>query len=177
MHTPMIIRLEFDTKQADTIGLEPVTERLRSKPGEVVMVLRTPDDRIWLHTKSFYPEGILRLPTGGLKNGENPNDGLLRELHEESGMVLETAPPPVAVLRYRIGETVYPFESHIYVVAFSDNEPQPVDESEDITDWIAADEQQFRNHTERIASLTGDWHAWGGFRAAAHREVTQHLFT
>jgi hypothetical protein len=57
-----------------------------NRRGEVVLIVQKPDDRILLHTKPFYPAGVFRLPTGGLKPEESINDGLVRELYEETGL-------------------------------------------------------------------------------------------
>jgi len=37
-------------------------------------------------TKTFYPRGIFRLPTGGIKYDESILNALLRETHEEMGL-------------------------------------------------------------------------------------------
>src|SRR5512132_2149190 len=62
----------------------------RDRFGEVCMVVRRPSGKLLLSIKTFYPRGAHRLPTGGIHHGEGVFDALLRETHEETGLV--TAP-------------------------------------------------------------------------------------
>ncbi len=56
---------------------------------EVAMAIRRPSGGILLQTKAFYPAGTYRLPTGGIKDGEDVEHALLREVHEESNLDVE----------------------------------------------------------------------------------------
>ena len=56
---------------------------------EVAMAIRRPSGGILLQTKAFYPAGTFRLPTGGIKEGEDVEHALLREVHEESNLDVE----------------------------------------------------------------------------------------
>src|SRR5689334_2752741 len=57
--------------------------------GEVCMVIRRKNGRILTMTKTFYPKGTYRLPTGGINHGESIFNALLRETQEETGLVVE----------------------------------------------------------------------------------------
>src|SRR5687767_8110547 len=63
-------------------------EKVESKGrrGEVVLVIPDEEGRIWLHTKDFYPQGVYRLMTGGVKPKEAPDKAFLRETREETGL-------------------------------------------------------------------------------------------
>ena len=54
--------------------------------GEVCMVVRRKNGRLLTMTKTFYPKGAYRLPTGGINYGESIHDALLRETNEETGL-------------------------------------------------------------------------------------------
>lgn len=56
--------------------------------GEVCMVIRRPNGKVLLSTKTFYPPGAYRLPTGGIEPSEGIFAALLREAHEETGLLL-----------------------------------------------------------------------------------------
>ncbi|MFH1686610.1 MAG: NUDIX hydrolase [bacterium] len=42
-------------------------------------------DRVIVNAKHFYPQGMFRAPSGGLEPGERFEDGIARELWEETG--------------------------------------------------------------------------------------------
>jgi len=112
-------------------------ERLRTRPGEVALVLETSDGKVWLHTKDFYPSGVYRLPTGSLKGGELPDDAYTRELAEETGIRPAREVHRVARIRYRLDGEEEPFMSYLYAVHHVDETPRPLDAGERITDWRA----------------------------------------
>ena len=58
-----------------------------NRRGEVVLAIQRPDGRMLLHTKRFYPEGIYRLPSGGVHPDEPVLSGVIREAKEEGVMV------------------------------------------------------------------------------------------
>ena len=57
--------------------------------GEVCMVVRRPSGRLLTMTKTLYPRGVSRLPTGGINHGEPILSALLRETLEETGLQVE----------------------------------------------------------------------------------------
>lgn len=53
----------------------------------VLLVIRDKNGRILVgHKPDFYPEGITRLPGGGINDNETPAEGALREAKEELGV-------------------------------------------------------------------------------------------
>lgn len=72
------------------VGAEGVrwwnVENTRRRDGEVVLFIRRRDGNLLLHTKDFYPERALRVPSGGIKPGEAVLDALQREVAEETGL-------------------------------------------------------------------------------------------
>ena len=69
-------------------------ERRMGIADEVVMVVPRPGGKVLLHTKSFYPPGTYRLPTGRLRLGESPeaanrDNKLLSNLHKPSWLFCE----------------------------------------------------------------------------------------
>ena len=83
-----------DGRDATPAGATQVhrTQRL----GAYAVVLRTRDDGepVLLLTRVSpvgYPAGWWALPGGGVDHGESPNDAVLRELHEETGLVARSS--------------------------------------------------------------------------------------
>ncbi|MBP9072479.1 MAG: NUDIX hydrolase, partial [Caldilineaceae bacterium] len=55
-----------------------------------VMHRGVPAHGILLHHKAFYPGPAFRLPTGGVDPGETVWDTLVREIYEETGLIVKT---------------------------------------------------------------------------------------
>lgn len=148
----------------------PERERLSTLPGEIVLILKRSDGRIWLQTKSFYPSGVFRLATGKLNESEPPEQGCYRELHEEAG-IADRTPDFLGSIEYTDRHVRFRFVSYLYVVPNVDHTPQPIDESEGITDWKAVDRDGLIAVANTLRSLPGTWANWGQFRAAVHDTV------
>ena len=148
-------------------------DRLVDVDGEVVLLLARSDGALWLHTKSFYPGGVWRLPTGKLADGESPDDGYARELGEEASIV--PAPPAERIARvtYRSGDRSYRFQSYLYRIRNVDDPPVPADVSEQITEWRPATSAEVASTAQSLLALAEPWENWGRFRAQVHHVVTE----
>ncbi len=145
------------------------------RSGEVCMVLRRPDGRIWCAAKTFYPGHISRLLTGGIHPNEDPASALLREVAEETSLV------PISA--HRIGhihyDTEVPFETHVFVCRVTADVPVVVDLTERIHHFDALLPHELHQRAEQLCTLPADyhadigthWQAWGAFRAVSHRVV------
>jgi 8-oxo-dGTP pyrophosphatase MutT (NUDIX family) len=151
----------------------PERERLVKLPGEIVLILKRSDGRIWLQTKDFYPSGVFRLATGKLDESEPPEQGFRRELHEEAGIVNIPA-DLLGRIEYSDRHVRFRFVSYLYVVPNVEHTPQPIDDSEGITEWKAVDRTGMIAAANTLRSLPGTWSHWGQFRAVVH-DVILHL--
>ena len=142
--------------------------------GEVVLVVPRPDGRILLHTKSFYPNGAYRLPTGKLHKGESPQDAFYREFREELGQEGEIE-RKLGALRCIIfsGNKSVDFTSHIYLAKETSEEPYPEDQEEQITGFITVKPDELGRVAENLRNLPGKWQDWGRFRALVHEFVAK----
>ncbi|MHB0913225.1 MAG: NUDIX hydrolase [Armatimonadota bacterium] len=142
-------------------------ERARLSPGEVVMVVPRPGDKVLLSTKPFYPSGIYRLPTGKMLPGETPEEAFRREMAEETGF------PPVGTLieticcLFTCGKDRVEFRSHVFLTPERAEEPAPADLDEELT-FRDAPVAELRAVAEELRSLAGRWRDWGRWRAIAH---------
>jgi 8-oxo-dGTP pyrophosphatase MutT (NUDIX family) len=144
----------------------PLTRSDRT--GEVLFALRRSDGRIWLQTKHSYPEGIFRIPGGGVNIGEDPHEAVFREIAEETGF---HASRPILLDRFAYtgpdGSEIHWF-SDLYLADIGDHEPVPEDTTEGISGWHAADPTtEITRHIRLLEGLQGPQHPWGIFRAAA----------
>jgi len=140
--------------------------------GEVVFVLQRAGGRILLITKSFYPPGVWRLPTGGIGRDEPIAEALEREVWEETRLR-----PPIerfaAVIHYRIhvSKISTNFYSYLFLLDARTGEPIP-EEDESITGFREVEPAELGAIAEQLRRLEGRWKAWGRLRAIAH-EVAQ----
>ena len=155
------------------LGIDAVVERLQDGPGEVVLILRAPQEGVWIHTKKFYPQDVFRMPTGSMKDGEEPDEAFRRELLEETGIESADEPERLARIEYRLGEQDFPYVSYLYAVDGVADEPQPTDTTEQITGWELADLSELAVIADDLRDLPDKWNAWGVFRALAHEVLLQ----
>ncbi|MEM7348815.1 MAG: NUDIX hydrolase, partial [Chloroflexota bacterium] len=87
----------------------------KGRRGEVIMVVPNENGEIWLHTKSFYPDGTYRLMSGGLEMDENPHKALKREVREETGFKTKID-RCLAVITYTLTseQQQLPFVSYVF---------------------------------------------------------------
>ncbi len=175
---PLVRTIDLDVQTL----FDPLTARDRY--GEVCMVVRRHSGHLITMTKSFYPRGSFRLPTGGINFGENVYDALLRETYEETGLEVKVT-QFLAALAYRVPRTS---EAPVfYTFAFLLDEISgvlaPIDESEQVEAYHEVFPNElltlaaFLEHVEpeQSTKIGGNWHDWGIFRAAIHYAVAEKL--
>ena len=149
---------------------------LMKRPGEVVMVFLRPGAKVLLNTKDFYPEGAYRLPSGGIHKGESPEETLVREAREETGLS--------AGIERKIAEIHWTFEhgdargeftSHIFLIAETREKPVVQDPDERITAFMEVGICELGEIADQLRNLTGRWHDWGVFRAYPHEVAFREL--
>lgn len=153
--------------------------RLAEKGGpleEVVLVVCRPDGRVLLHTKRFYPEGVWRLPSGRLKEGEPPEAAARREAKEELGFDVVSGQllGRLNVLLEGEGASL-PFASWVFLLAAEGREPAVQDREEEIAGFVWVPVPHLRAVAGQLEALPPPWQGWGKFRAAAHTFVADLL--
>lgn len=138
------------------------------REGEVVLLLRRADGSLLLHTKSFYPEGIYRLPSGGIRRGETVLAAAAREATEETGLVAQNF-QPLGLLTYRVRSGWRSLFFHSWlVVADVEGDPQPRDGKERISGFRWVSPEALSEVAAALRALRPGWTDWGRFRALAH---------
>ena len=167
-----------DLSISTEIMLNMVNKMNRKKPrrGEVVMVVPNEQGHIWLHTKSFYPQGVYRLMTGGLEPGEAPHEALRREVKEETGFKVKIK-QCLAVITYllTVHKVELPFVSYVFVTTPTSGEPQPTDSGEAIAHFQTVPVPALADTARQLRALTGEFADWGIFRAIAHEVACAQL--
>lgn len=140
------------------------------RTAEVVLIVPRPAEKVLVHTKSFYPSGVWRLPTGGLWPDETIEHAFLREGMEETGNPLK----PVRFLFhlcFRWEGSPKEFQSYGFLTSPAEGPVASRDPHEQITAFRDVGRKEFASVMERLETLAGTWTAWGKFRAAPHRVV------
>lgn len=165
-------------------GTDALWEK-RRRDREVCMVIRRPTGRLLTFTKTFYPPGIYRLPTGGVEPGEAVLSGLARELAEETGLECDIS-RFLAVIDWR-SEDNPEGKSQSTTFAFLLDEISgvlgPTDADERLAGYSETDVDGLLEIAARLEALpeeyTSDfdetWQQWGRYRAVTHRVVWQAL--
>lgn len=167
---------EHHTLSADPAFVEHMERVIQDRAGEVVLVVRRPDGRLLLHTKSFYPTGTWRLPSGGINRGEHPEAAARREIAEETGLPVQLE-RLLGRLTYTIcGETArIPFTSYVFLAATPGGEPAVHDAAEQICGYRWVLPEELGEIAHQLGHLPPDWHSWGYFRSLAHRLAAAQL--
>jgi len=148
-------------------------ELAEKRRGEVVFVVRRPAGVI-LHTKSFYPPGTYRLPSGGVRWGESVLSALHREAQEEMGLEIEVE-RFLGLLQYefRCQEKTMPFVSYVFLVKEAGGELAPQDEKEGILSFRQVPLAELSAVADSLRAMEEDWRDWGEFRAIVHDFVVE----
>lgn len=170
---PLVCELQYQVSK-DTCDYWRRVRRKRR--AEVVMVVRTLDGRFVIHTKSFYPSGIYRLMTGGIKLGEDLEAAARREALEEIGHDV-TIERFLAVQHHTFvcGQECLSFTSYLFLMLAEDRPLQATDTTEDIADYRTVPLVGLIQVADQLERLPPDWIDWGRFRASAHRLAVETL--
>ncbi len=150
---------------------------LGKRVAEVVLLLRRRNGRFLVHTKAFYPKGVYRLLSGGIKPGEDLLAAAQREALEETGLDIRIE-RFLGILHHRFAwrRRRLPFTSYLFLVAEEGGVLRPNDQHEAITGFQEITLAEMVPLAEQLESLSPDWRDWGRFRATAHRFVAEVLW-
>jgi ADP-ribose pyrophosphatase YjhB (NUDIX family) len=146
-----------------SLAFPPVSER---RHGEVCMAIRRKTGGFLLQTKRSYPGQVMRLPTGGIRPGEDLQAALLREIWEETNLDVEVE-AYVARIRYRAGDRRSRFVSNLFVVRETGGELRSNDPRERISAWVEARPEELEEYADKLRRMNPAWADWGIFRAAS----------
>jgi 8-oxo-dGTP pyrophosphatase MutT (NUDIX family) len=153
-----------------SIRFPPVSERAH---GEVCMAILRPNGRFLLQTKRSYPNSVMRLPSGGIKPGEDIEHALKREIWEETNLEC-TIERFVSILHYEDQTTKSSFRTHLFCVREISGEFRSNDPSEQITDWREAAPHELQAYASELTKMSSHWQNWGLFRAAALESLSEY---
>ncbi|MDH7489068.1 MAG: NUDIX hydrolase [Anaerolineae bacterium] len=170
------VRRAYDIPTSSTYFDEWVYKLAKNRRAEVAMVILNPAGRVLTHTKSFYPAGAFRIPTGGIGHEERVLGALRREVWEETGLEAEVQ-RLLAVIEYRFtdGAREVRFATYLFVLRADGHAPCVQDANERITEFQQVDVAALHRIAVQLEGLSGGWNEWGRFRAVAHRVAAETL--
>ncbi len=158
-----------------SLGGPPVSRSERTdRRGEVVLAIRGRSGKFLLHTKSFYPEGTFRFPSGGIHLDEAVEDALYREVAEETALPVEVE-QFIALIEYKIGDKPDNFASYVFLLSSDGRKPSIQDVKERIAAFKEVAPSRLRAIAKSLRNLPADWRDWGEFRAVPHELVAEEL--
>jgi len=142
----------------------------RRRQAEVVLLVSLAEGRYLVHTKAFYPAGVYRLLSGGLRPGEDLLAGLRRELYEETGLEGRVRAFVAAEEhRFERNGAGLDFCSFLFAVDARGGQPVVQHQGEQISAFRQVDRDGLLDVAERLERLEPAWEEWGRYRATAHR--------
>ena len=137
--------------------------------GEVALFILRPSGNVILHAKDFYPQGVYRVPTGGIERGEDVVTAVHREAREETGLTVAIE-RCLGVLEYkfRYQREMLPFVSYVFLLRENGGQLCPQDEGERITSLREVPLTELETVAQSLRAIEADWRDWGHYRAIAH---------
>ncbi len=122
----------LSTTQKMTAG-ELAVVRASMKEGrahDITLYIKKGDGYIFI-AKPFYPPGLYRAPSGGVRRGEDFESGAKREALEETGVDIELEKYILRInVRFQSPEKSIDWTSHIFTAHFRGGEIEPLDKEE-----------------------------------------------
>ena len=149
---------------------------VKKRSGEVVLFIRRPNGKFLLHTKAFYPEGVYRVPSGGIKRGEDLIAAVFRETVEETSLTAEID-RFLGIVRYEIVGPDEPllFASYLFLLRELGGTLGTHDTDEQITGYREVTTGDLAVVARDLENMDESWRNWGQFRAICHRFARQLL--
>ena len=132
---------------------------------EVAFAVQRKNGKFIVIRTEFYPDGVYRIPTGGVQFGEDIIHALRRESAEELGLTVEMK-RFLGAVRYHIsceGESLS-FASFVFWLRETGGEILTDATEDEICEYIEADTDKLSEIAENLRTNTSNWHDWCSFR-------------
>lgn len=144
--------------------------------GEVVFCVIRPSGKVIAVTCSEYPEGVFRIPTGGINYNEDIVPAVFRETAEELGISAEIRGfAGVLKIRFEYGNESEMFYSYIFIMKELGGRLLEDASDDEVSEVAEAGLSKLSEIADRLLKIKGSWSEWGRFRHATTGAVLEYL--
>ncbi|NIN01518.1 MAG: NUDIX domain-containing protein [candidate division Zixibacteria bacterium] len=110
---------------------EMLKESMRDGRNSDVTLFILKNEKVIVIAKPWYPEGLYRAPSGGIKPGEDIELSAKREAYEETGVTIELVTYLLRIhVTFTCGQVGEKWTSHIFAARYLSGHPHPIDTKE-----------------------------------------------
>ncbi len=145
---------------------------LRDRRGEVVFCVVRSDGRVITITCAEYPQGIFRVPTGGIGHGEDIVSAVYREVKEELGLEVEIRQfAGVIRIRFEHDEEHVMFYSYLFILSEKGGRLLLDASDDEVSEVKVVNYEELAVIAEALDNIQGKWSDWGKFRYITSKAV------
>ena len=126
--TPRELTMSFPMNPAE---FDMLKESMRDGRNSDATLFIFKDDKVIVIAKPWYPEGLYRAPSGGIKPGEDVELSAKREAYEETGAEIELVKYILRIhVTFTCGKEATKWTSHVFCARYLSGELYPIDTRE-----------------------------------------------
>lgn len=146
----------------------------RDRRGEVVFGVVRPNGKLILVTCEEYPEGIFRVPTGGINYGEDILKAVQRETMEELGLRTEILSfGGVIKLKFAYKHDSEMFYCYLFLLKEVSGKLLEDATDVEVSKVIEADYNTMCKASQTLNNIEGNWADWGKFRSITTKAIVE----
>jgi 8-oxo-dGTP pyrophosphatase MutT (NUDIX family) len=126
--TPRELTMSFPMGPAE---FEMLKDSMRDGRNSDVTLFIFKGSQVAVIAKPWYPEGLYRAPSGGIKPGEDMEHSAKREAYEETGLTVELVKYVLRIgVVFKYGQDEVEWTSHVFTAKYLSGDLRPVDTRE-----------------------------------------------
>lgn len=146
--------------------------------GEVVFCVLRPNGKAIAVTCDEYPEGVFRIPTGGIGHREDILEAVFREVREELGLTVEILKfAGVIKIKFCYGDDYVMFYSYVFILKEKAGRLLEDASDDEVSGVKEMDLEELKQAAILLSEIKGKWSDWGNFRHASTMAVYNFLNT